>query len=111
MVKTTKEQIEEMKRLRTEGLLFKEIAEKLGVGIDRVSYYLNPRVKSRKIREGIENSKANKERWRGYNKKWRKKNPEKYKKSVFFSTMRGYLKRGIITKQEVLDTVNNYTLK
>jgi hypothetical protein len=110
MVKTTKEQIAEMKKLRADGLLYSEISEKLGVGKDRVSYYLNPRVRSRKIREGKMSSK-DRVRWQGYNKKWRTKHPEKYKKSVFFSTMRSYLKRGIITKKEVLDTVNNYTIK
>lgn len=109
MVKITKEEIEEMKKLRAEGMLYSEISKEMKIPIWTIYYYINPKVKARKIREAIHNSKVNKIKWRGYNKKWRKNHPEKYKKSVFFSTMRNYLKKGIITKQEVLDTMNNYT--
>lgn len=111
MVKTTIEQIEEMKRLRADGMLYSEIAEKMGVNSERVGYYINPKTRARKIRNGKRMSKERREQCKVWNKKWRRENPEKYKKSIFFSTMRCYLRKNIITKKEVLDEVNKYTTK
>ena len=103
--KVTKEMIEEMKKMRKEGYTFKEIAEKFGTTPSNVQYHLSDRLKVFVKRRVVRCYDKNKKKFIERNKEWRKKNKDKYKKSVCFSLLKSLIKDKIVTKQDVLDFI------
>jgi lambda repressor-like predicted transcriptional regulator len=101
----SKTDIEIMQRLRNAGLSYREIGERFGVSVGTARYFILPKERKQKNINAKKNYKKLKELWGERNKKWRRANPDKYKKSICLSLLKGYLRRGIVTKEDVLDVV------
>lgn len=109
--KITDEQIAQMQMLQKSGMDYSGIAEKMEIGYHIVEYYLDEEKRRKRIEIGKRNAQEKKEDWNKYNKIWRRKNPDKYKKSILLSALKGNLKRGVVTRQEVIDVLNKYTVE
>jgi len=106
MPKVTKEMEIEMRKLRFEkGWSYLKIARLFGVHEDTVAYHVSEEVRN-KHRERMKRCyQRHKEKINLRGKKWRKENPILFRKIMCLSLLKGYLKRGIITREEVLEVI------
>ncbi len=101
MRKVNKKLLEKMKKLRAKGLSYKNIAKLLNVTDTTVMYHLNRKFREKFIRRMIKYNKNHKEERLKKNREWRKKHNKLYKRIVCLSLVKGYLKRKIITKNDL----------
>lgn len=105
----TQTEYEAMKTFRQLGMPYNQLAEKYGVAPSTMQYYLNEKYRQR-------------ERIRTRN--WAKKHPEmikeqrhkyqqtkEFKYAVAKSWLRKYLRDKTLTKQDVLNALNDYEIK
>lgn len=97
--KLTDEQIVEMKRLRAEGMTFRQLAEKFLVHTSTIGYHLTPATKVKVKKRAMEWNKLHPET----RTKWK---PETHYRSVCFSLIRRGLREGYFTEAEVLSVLN-----
>jgi hypothetical protein len=105
--KISKEKIKEMHKLKSQGLGFTSIAQKVGLNVWQVRYAILPTERETKNKRARERYKQNKGLWKDKNRKWREANPEKYKRSICLSLVKSNLEKGIITKENLQEIIKN----
>lgn len=105
----TQTEYDAMKTFRQLGMSYKKIAEKYNVAASTIQYYLNE-----KYRERLH--KATRE-WEAKHpqiaqqRKHKYQQTKEFKYSVAKSWLRKYLRDKTLSKQDVLDALNDYQLK
>jgi len=104
--KVTEEMKAQMKILRFEkGWKIKDIAKKFKVHKDTVAYHLSDQYREKVKARARRWHYAHFEKDRKRKQRWRAENPILYRKIMCLSLLKGYLKRGIVTKNEVLKAI------
>jgi len=102
-MKVTKEMIDEMKRLRDKGLTYKQIGNRFSISETTVRYHLADRSEyRRRIKEYYW---KHRDKMIKKNREYRKKNKDKFKRSVALSFIRHCLKNKIVKVEDLEEII------
>ena len=107
--KLSDENLEEMKRLRNEGMSYNKLAKKFNIALSAVQWRLGTEAQRESIKK---RARAcwwrHREKYLAKAKAWNKSHKDAQYRSICFSMIRLNLKRGYITKADVLDVLGEF---
>ena len=102
MKKVTDGMKREFKKLHEAGFTMSDIAKFFDLSTSTVQYHLNPKTKKKALERSKRWHKEHPEIHNEVNRKWRENNPLKFRRSVVLSSIKIYLRRGVINEEDVL---------
>jgi len=106
--KVDEKTLNKMKKWRKAGLSYMEIAKRLHLSNNTIQYHLKKEYRKKSIERVKKWQKKHPKIMQERNKKWRKENPLKYRKIICISLVKGYLKRNIISIDDLKQIIKEF---
>lgn len=104
--KISEEQAKQMQELHKEGYSYVALADQFGVSASAIGYHLSPKVKEGCLRRNKKYAKAHPDAGKETRKAYMES--DRGKRSVAKSYLRMYLRRKIVTKEDVLEVMEEF---